>query len=326
MPLTDVEILQRAYDRENDTRDRRPQYMRSWEYFSIGASQKDVKRLLDEGLLIISHRHTGVTRYRLSDKGRELIWAMNMEREFTKVSASSVLEAMDLIVGFDDLKETIAFAVESRRRTHFLLEGPPACAKSLMLEAVRSAVPGAYPVAGNRTSASGLSQVLFEHQPPILLMDEADKMDNDVFAVLLGLMENGEILETKSGKTRGIVLNTMVIAACNNSAKFTAEFLSRFALHPYFPLYTRDEFIDVCRGFLARSEGCPPGLATLIGRYIFDNNIGDVRKARGVWNLMRTPTEEEVARVVRLMLKYRPEEHDNGRNKKKGKTSRLPGF
>jgi len=325
--LSDVEILQRAYEKENDTRDRRPAYIRSWEYFNIGASHKDVKRLLDEGMLLVSHRSQGVTRYRLSDKGRELIWALNMEREFTRVPASSVMEAMELVVGFDDLKESIAYAVESRRRTHFLLEGPPACAKSLMLEAVRSAVPGAYPAAGSRTSAAGISQVLFEHQPSVLLLDEADKIDNDVYAVLLGLMENGEILETKSGKTRGIVLNTMVIAACNSSAKMTAEFLSRFALHPHFPRYTREEFIKVCRGFLSRAEGCPPDLATLIGRYIYDNEIGDVRKARGVWNLMRAPTEEEVARIIRLMLKYRqPEEYDNGRQRKKKTADRLPGI
>jgi len=322
--MQDMEILRRAHDRENDTRDRRPPHLRSWEYYTIGASQRDVKRLLDEGLLIITLKTSTLTRYKLSDKGRDLVWATSMEREFAKIPASTVMEAMELVVGFDDLKEALAQAVATRRRINFLLEGPPACAKSIMLEGVRSAVPDAYPAFGSRTSAAGLSDALFEIQPSVLLLDEADKMDGDVYAILLGLMESGEILETKSRKSRGIRLETMVVAACNSSAKMPAEFLSRFALHAHFPTYTREEFIDVCCGFLSKAETCPPDIATLIGQYVFDYEVGDVRKARGVWLLMNAPTHEEVVRVVRLMMKYGSNNH-KGRVKP-AKGIRLPGM
>ena len=254
--MNDMEILRRAYERENDTRDRRPPQLRSWEYYTIGASSNDMKRLLDEGLLIIAFKSRSYsTRYKLSEKGRNLVWATSMEREFLKIPAESVMEAMNLVVGFEDIKEAISLSVEAQRRINFLLEGPPACAKSIMLEGVRSAVPDAYIAFGSRTSAAGLSDALFEHQPSVLLLDEADKMENEVYSVLLGLMESGEILETKSRKTRGIRLNTMIIAACNSSAKMPREFLSRFALHVHFPLYTREEFIEVCQGFLTRAEG-----------------------------------------------------------------------
>jgi len=318
-----MEILQRAYDREHDTRDRRPPHLRSWEYYTIGASRNDIRRLLDEGLLIIAIKTTALTKYKLSEKGRQLVWALSMEREFTKIPAESVLEAMDLVVGFDDLKEAIALAVETRRRINFLLEGPPACAKSLLLEGVRSAVPDAYIAFGSRTSAAGLSDALFEYQPSVLLLDEADKMDNDVYAIMLGLMESGEVLETKSRKTRGIRLDTTVMAACNSSAKMPREFLSRFALHAHFPLYSREEFVKVCRGFLTRAEGCPQELAVLIGQSIYDYGIGDVRKARGVWQLMTAPTEDEVRRVIQLMRKYTP---DNNKRRQTSQTSRLPGM
>jgi len=301
----DMEILRRAYEKETDSRDRRPPQLRSWEFYSVGASRGAIERLVDEGLLIISFKAASYpTRYRLSEKGRSLVWATTMDREFEKIPASSVLEAMELVVGFDDLKEAIAGAIANRRRINFLLEGPPACAKSLLLEAIRSCVPSAYIAFGSRTSAAGLSEALFEHQPTVLLMDEADKMDNECYSVLLGLMESGEILETKSRRTRGIKLETMVIGACNSTAKMPPEFLSRFALHVFFPEYTREEFIDVCRGFLARAENCPASIASIIGRTVFDYGLGDVRKARGVWQLMEAPTEEEVQRVVRLMLKY----------------------
>jgi len=318
-----MEILRRAFERENDSRDRRPPQIRSWEYYTIGASRDDIKRLLDEGMLIVALKTTNLTKYKLSDKGKNFVWATTMEREFTKIPASSVLEAMDLIVGFDDIKEAIANAVQSRRRINFLLEGPPACAKSLMLEGVRSSVPGAYIAFGSRTSASGLSEALFEHQPSVLLLDEADKIHLDVYSVLLGLMESGEILETKSRKTRGIKLETMLIAACNSVAKMPPEFLSRFALHVLFPTYTREEFIDVSRGFLAKVEDCPPELAELIGRTVFDYELGDVRKARAVWQLMMAPTREEVQRVVQLMLKYNPNGHKRTRPTQ---GRRMPGL
>ena len=321
--MNDMEILRRAYDRENDTRDRRPPHLRNWEYYTVGASRNDIRRLLDEGLLIIAIKTSVLTKYKLSEKGRNLVWALTMDREFAKVPASSVLEAMNLVVGFDDIKEAIARAVEARRRTHFLLQGPPACAKSLILEGVRSAVLDAYLAFGSRTSAAGLSEALFEFQPSVLLMDEADKMDNDCYSVLLGLMESGEVLETKSRKSRGVNLDTMVIAACNSSEKMPREFLSRYALHVYFPAYTREEFIDVCRGFLTRAEGCPEELAVLIGQFVYDNGIGDVRKARGVWHLMNAPTEDEVRRVIQLMLKY---PLPNTRSRQTQQKSRLPGM
>ncbi|GAI09529.1 unnamed protein product, partial [marine sediment metagenome] len=119
-----------------DTRDRRPPHLRAWEYYTIGASRNDIRRLLDEGMLVIALKTTNLTKYRLSEKGRSFVWSTTMEREFAKIPASSVLEAMDLVVGFDDIKDAIAKAVESRRRINFLLEGPPACAKSIMLEGV----------------------------------------------------------------------------------------------------------------------------------------------------------------------------------------------
>ncbi|GAH61820.1 unnamed protein product, partial [marine sediment metagenome] len=257
----------------------------------------------------------------LSDKGRELVWALSMEREFAKIPAESVLDAMGLVVGFDDIKQAIAWAIATRRRTNFLLEGPPACAKSLILEGVRSAVPDAYIAFGSRTSAAGLSDALFEYQPSVLLMDEADKMENEVYSVMLGLMEGGEVLETKSRKARGIRLETLIIAACNSSAKMPPEFLSRFALHVHFPLYTREQFIDVCYGFLTRAENCPPELAKLIGQFVYDYSIGDVRKARAVWQLMTSPTEGEILRVLRLMLKYAP---DNNKRRQPSPVERLP--
>lgn len=304
--MDDMAILRAAYHRENDSRDRRHPGFRNWEYYTIGANPKDIRRLVDEGMLVVAVKTSLLTKYKLSDKGRGFVAADLVEREEQIVPADDILQAMNLVVGFDDVKLTLARAVERRRRINFLLEGPPACAKSLMLEGIRSVVKDSYICFGSRTSASGLSDILFERQPKVLLMDEADKMHADVFSVLLGLMESGEVLETKSKKTRGVQLECIVVAACNSSEKMPPEFLSRFALHVNFPLYTREEFIDVCRGFLFRAENCPEDMSEYIGQKVYDYGLGDVRKARGVWQLMTETTTEEADRVIRMMMKYAP--------------------
>ncbi len=305
--MEDIEILKRAYDKEHDPKDRRAEGLKNWEYWSLGCSREDVRRVEEGGYVACVVNQPRLKKYKLTQRGNDVIWTTNMEEKMERIPASTLLDAMSLVVGYDDLKEQIASAIERSLKVNFLFEGPPACGKSVLMEAVRSVVPKAYIAFGSRTSAAGLSDALFERQPEILLLDEADKMHNDCYSVLLGLMESGEIIETKSKKTRGIKLHTMVIAACNSSAKMPREFKSRFALHANFPEYTRDEFIDVCCGFLSRAENCPSDLATLIGGLIFDNQIGDVRKARGCWLLMNEPTVEEVQRVVRLMLKYSPD-------------------
>jgi hypothetical protein len=244
----------------------------------------------------------GPALYRLTEKGRKV--AAGQVGIRPTIPAGEIIAAMDLIVGFDDIKEQIAYCIEMHKRTHFLLEGPPACCKSVMLDSLRNTVPGALMVFGSRTSGKGLSDLLFEQRPAVLLMDEADKMRHDVFSLTLGLMEAGEIINTKQGDTRGVKLNTMVVAACNSSKKMPPEFLSRFAFHPVFQHYTRQEFMDVVCSMLSRSEDCPPDLSRMIACQVFDNHLGDVRQARGVWQLMREPTEAEATRVLRMKAKY----------------------
>jgi hypothetical protein len=329
---SDYDILRRANERETDPRDRRPPEARSWSARDVGATRADINRLEGSELIRVNRPAARVgpgeysaTRYKLTEEGKKIIWAASMEREFRKVPRIETLEAMSLVVGFDDIKLEVAKAIEKRKKINFLFEGDPASAKSLILEAVNSIVPDSYMAFGSRTSAAGLSDVLFMQQPGVLCLDEADKMRGDVHSIMLGLMERGVILETKSQKIRGITLNTMVFAACNSSAKFTKEFLSRFAWHFRFPRYTRDEFIDVSRGFLGRSCECPESLAILIGQMVFDLGLGDIRQVRAVWDTLDEPTEREVKRVIDIKLKYGIL-GNNHRKSRQQSGSRLPGI
>lgn len=300
--MNDIEVLERAYAQETNPKTGERWRQLGWSHTRMGASRQDIQRLADSGF-IQEVNHSGVYKsYRLTDKGRGAVLVDGNPKP--RVPAARIIEAMELIVDFDDLKEAIANTIEAQRPNHYLLIGPPASAKSLFLECIRQAVPDAEIAFGSRTSAAGLSDLLFEKHPVILLLDEIDKFRMDALSVLLGLMETGEVIETKSKKTRGVKLNTLVLAAGNRDDKLPPEIKSRFAMHAIFPPYTRDQFINVCRQFLPRSQSIPEELAEKIGKLVFDYKLGDIRKARGVCEMMEAPTLAEAERVIQFMLKY----------------------
>ena len=93
----DMELLQRAHDRENDSRSR----SKLWAAYHVGATRADINRLLAEELIAQAHQSSRIGRYdyspalyRLTEKGRSLIFATTMEREFERVPAADILEAV----------------------------------------------------------------------------------------------------------------------------------------------------------------------------------------------------------------------------------------
>ncbi|MDP2730547.1 MAG: AAA family ATPase [Dehalococcoidales bacterium] len=313
----DMAILLRAYQLESNPKNGEKWKMQGWSSLRIGASTSDLNRLMDEHLIQLCNQAGRFRSYSLSEKGLGVVARTAMEAR-PHVTAAELMEAFADIEMWDDLKAMIAETLEAGKRVHFLLEGPPACGKSLFLEGIRQVAPFAALAFGSRTSAAGLSALFFAEQPTILLLDEADKMDHWTLPVLLGVMETGELVSTKSGNTRGVHLETTVIAACNSSAKMTPEFLSRFGMHAHFPEYTRDEFIRVCRSFLVKRHGAEAPLAALIAKTVYDKCLGDVRKARDILKLMHDPTPEELERVVGVMINYagqvRPKQRSPGLN------------
>ena len=155
---TDAEILRNAYEKENKP-GRIARYAPwAWEAWAVGATHNDIKRLKDQGYVIEHGTLNKMVLFVLTEKGKKRGWEESMQKQVTAPDYKVIMEQMDLIVGFDDIKATLATAVSCQRRINFLLEGPPACAKSLMLDAVmRSVLPGyAYEAFGSRTSAAGL--------------------------------------------------------------------------------------------------------------------------------------------------------------------------
>jgi Holliday junction DNA helicase RuvB len=212
------------------------------------------------------------------------------------------------IIGYDDIKDEIKFTLKERRKLHYLLIGPPATAKSLfLLELGR--LRGVYLATGSRVSAAGLTDAFFTYQPRVLCLDEIDKIPMDVTAVLLSVMEQGEVLETKYKRHRSMKLDLTVFGAGNTDKFVPPELRSRFGSGIfYFPPYSEEDFVRVCRGYLTRYEKIPLDIATLIAEETWYQLEKDVRVARGVARRLREHTPAEVYRIVRLLRKYSGQE------------------
>ena len=210
------------------------------------------------------------------------------------------------IVDYDDVKELITDALRGNRRVHWLMIGPPATAKSLFLLCIERALEGqVYYATGSRVSGPGLTEALMTRRPKALLLDEVDKMPHDALSVLLSVMESGEIIETKYRKERRAKVDTIVFGAANTDRNIPPELMSRFDYPLYFKPYGREEFINVCVGYLTRFEETQEGIARYAAERCWEAGMRDVRKVRGVIRMLRKPAFEEVDRLVKFQVKYR---------------------
>lgn len=120
------------------------------------------------------------------------------------------------------------------------------------------------------------------------------------------LMESGNVVETKYRRHTVTKVDTIVIGAANSAVKLPPELLSRFDFHLKLKPYTREEFITVCRNYLARFEGIPGDLAGYIGVRVWSSLKipSDVRKARGIARILDRFDQGEVDRIVAFEEKY----------------------
>ncbi|HEY50520.1 MAG TPA: ATP-binding protein [Dehalococcoidia bacterium] len=175
----------------------------SWEWTDVGITATRIRSLLNAGLVSIVFSTNSSTYYSLI--GRAVIKEALGRREELSIVPAAKLDIPDslfvCIIGYNDLKDEIRFTLREGRKSHYLLIGPPATAKSLfLLELGR--LSGTFPATGSRVSGAGLTDAFLNYQPKILLLDEIDKIPMDATAVLLSVMETGDVLETKYKRHR----------------------------------------------------------------------------------------------------------------------------
>ena len=277
----------------------------SWEWTDVGISATKIRPLLNAGLVSVVFSTNSSTYYSLI--GRSVIKeALGKSVEI----AAAPIEELELpgdlfecIVGYEDIKDEIKYTLGERKKTHYLFIGPPATAKSLFLMEL-GCLRGTYQATGSRVSGAGLTDAFFNYQPRILLLDEIDKIPMDATAVLLSVMESGDVLEAKYRRHRRLKLDLTVFAAGNTDKDIPSELLSRFDTKLYFPPYSFGDFVSVCNGYLTRYEDVPHDVAECIGKETWRQLDKDVRTARGIARRLREKTNDDVDRVVRFLKKY----------------------
>lgn len=277
----------------------------SWQWTDVTIPATRIRSLLNAGLASIVWSSNSSTYYSLVGRAliKEALGKMDEPSAAPGAGLSIPSGLFDCIIGYDDVKDEIKFTLSEGKKTHYLLVGPPATAKSLFLMELGH-LSGTYQAAGSRVSGAGLTDALFSYRPAILLLDEIDKIPMDATAVLLSVMESGDVLETKYKRHRELKLDLVVFAAGNSDKDIPPELLSRFDTKLYFPPYSFDDFVSVCKGYLSRYENVPDAVAGYIGVQSWQQLDRDVRTARGIARRLRGSTTDEVDRVVRFLRKY----------------------
>jgi len=196
------------------------------------------------------------------------------------------------------LNDFSGWRFESESRTHILLTGPPASAKTMFLTSLLEFLKKAYFVDGGNTTKAGMINYLFENRPDYLLIDELDKSAPKHQTFLLNLLETGIISETKFGKTRETKMETSVFATCNDTRKLSGPLLSRFFIVELEP-YSYEQFYQITLHLLNNQSKVGPAIADTVW-----NISRDIRDCIRIGRLART--EDDVNFLVNML---RIEEH-----------------
>lgn len=163
------------------------------------------------------------------------------------VDDDRVRDVFEGVYGHDGAKTVVSAALRSGD-THILFEGPPGSGKSALLLALESNVPGVMYRDGDQITAAKLRDVL-KSDPPILLLDEIDALDNDAYDVLSTPMEHGRLVRDSARESYDVDVGTQVIGACNRREDLPEHIQSRFRVLAFEP-YDEDEYIEVCAKML----------------------------------------------------------------------------
>ena len=259
--------------------------------------------LMTRDVIRVSYKSSNYAHYRLTDP--ELVKKALTIAEQMEIEPEQALtipeDFFDIIVGFQDIKDTIIKSLKAERPVHILLIGPPATgAKTLFMDDIRR-LPGARYTLGSTDTKAGITRFLMDYRPRILMVDEMDKMTREDYSALLSLMETGIVTEMKFHRTQTVQLKCWVFGAANDVERIPAELKSRFLVFHVKP-YGEADFIRVVTNALQKREGVNEQLASYIAKQLA-SKTKDPRVAVKIARLCKT--EEEVLTMIRMMMEYR---------------------
>jgi len=310
----EIELLKKILEYEDREFPKKREFYRqhnidlepSWEWYKVNIPAHKIRKLVEKGYVKIVYKSRKHTEYRLVDPEavRELIKAHEAAAYKPERKEINVDDLFKYIVGYDDIKNLLRIVLKSVKPVHVLLIGPPATGKTLFLEDIYNAFPDAEFVVGSEASGLGLSKLVREKQPSILLIDEIDKLlKADDLSTLLSIMESGKTRRVKGdGISELVKVNVKVIAAGNTDKRLPPELKSRFLPPLYLKPYTYEQFREVAVNYLVNFEGVSKDVAELIADLTWDFNK-DIRTARSVARLCSNNIDE-IKSMFELFKKY----------------------
>lgn len=273
----------------------------AWEWYDVRAAGQTLNYLVTTGLIEVVFKSNRSTMYRVVNP-EDVKRVLKEEVAAAEKPATTVPEDLfDCIILHDDKKEILRKVLSSPKPTHCLLSGEIASSKTLFMQEV-ARLPGAYYLLGSSLSRAGMYDLMFEHRPRYLVIDELDKVkDFDNTAALLSLMETGILSEAKYKRRRYGEFDVRVIGGCNDEDKLPPELLSRFGAYRLrFVPYTDSEFLEVAQKVLVLREGTDAELASYIAsKVLYTLNSRDVRTARSI--ARTTDSKADVDRIITLL-------------------------
>jgi len=279
--------------------------LESWEF---GVPPWFMRLLADRGIARVLYRSRSTTTYGIPEQSIRVI--EDALRSSPVVTAEELAELpreeptaemFSDIVGLDDVKKLVLDVLRADKPVHLLIVGPPASAKTMILEAISRFYNVPIVLAGTSTRA-GLRDFIVENAPELMLIDELDKVDNPLdLSVLLTWMESQRLAVTMATKRAVVRCPTVckVIAAANRVQRIPPELLSRFVV-VYVKQYTEEESRAICLNVLVRREGVSQELATRIADAVV-GKLGsrDPRDCVKVARLAKSP--DDVDRIVETL-------------------------
>lgn len=313
--------------KEKELRQRYPDHPSwwDWEIGDIGAEPWHVIKLLRMGIVKRTYASSKHKYYKLVDYELTLRLVQQYSSNLSKVKAkkksgrlapkcnpvpSTPEELFDVVVGYDDYKWAIWKALKKWEKgakpAHFLLEGPPATGKTLMIECIETKIGCCVYVASENARKGGLTDRIIEAynvygKQFILLLDEIDKMDSEAMKLLYNLMEGRLDISRRGSNIYDPDVRVMVIATSNQLYKVPEAIRSRFGKPLSFKYYGYDDFVEVSILVLTKLEGIEYELAEYISKYLADKGIRDPRVPRQIARIV--DTKEEVDRVFKILFK-----------------------
>ena len=245
-----------------------------FEWYMVNTPVPTLNRMVTQKILDITLKTRSGTSFKIRNRDivSEVLKMLEQAPPEPQTQQNGIpSDLFEPIVGYDDKKTLVLYALKADERVNMLFTGVPSSAKSLfLLELCR--VPGSYYVMAPTLTGAGLAELLFAHEPRYLLIDEVDRINASDFGTLNSLMETGIVSETKWKKTRSTTLLTKVFAAGIHVRRLPSDFLSRFiSLH--FPPYTEQEFVTIGGRVLSTREGMAEEIARFISQRIW--NMGE---------------------------------------------------